>query len=320
MTRLVVVGGGHSHVEVLRQFGADPMRGVAVTLVSTGRLTPYSGMLPGLVAGHYGFDECHIDLDPLARYARAAFHQGTAAGLDPGKKQIRLDSGETIGYDVLSLDIGSTPVTRGVPGAEGCAIPAKPVERLLEGWDAVRRAAAAGTVRDIVVAGGGAAGIELALAMRHRLAAELHFASVPRMRLVTDAQRLLETYPPVLGSLMLRLLERNEVQVSLDSRVLAVEPRQLRTARRDRIAFDALFWITGAQASAWPAESGLATDARGFVLVDDALRSVSHPEVFAAGDCASQRGRRTPKSGVYAVRQGRSSRATWAPRWRAARS
>ena len=301
--RLVLVGGGHSHVEVLRRFALQPEPLLDLTLISPSPLAAYSGMLPGLVAGHYSLAETHIDLAPLARWARARFVGASVTGLDLHTRTLALADGNSEPFDLLSIDIGSTPDTTRVPGAREHAIAVRPVAAFLAEWNALRQDAAEGTVNSIAVVGGGAGGVELLLAMQHRLRSELG-ASAPRFSLVTDAPQLLPEHPPGVRARAGRLLVAREVVLHLQSRAVAVEAGTVITTHERRISVGRIVWATSAGSQSWLAESGLACDARGFVEIDDALRSNSHPFVFAAGDCATQVAHPRPKSGVFAVRQG----------------
>ncbi len=166
---LVLVGGGHSHVAVLKRFGMRPMPGVRVTLICRDVHTPYSGMLPGLVAGHYKFDDAHIDLERLCRFARARFFVDEATGLDLAGKRVLCRSRPPVPYDVLSLDIGSTP-RADVPGVAEHATRVKPIDGFLARFEALQdRVRAAGRPMRIAVVGSGAGGVEILLAIRHRL-------------------------------------------------------------------------------------------------------------------------------------------------------
>ncbi|CAI7900170.1 unnamed protein product, partial [Closterium sp. NIES-54] len=108
---LVLIGGGHSHVVVLKSFAMKPMPGVRLILVTRDVHTPYSGMLPGLVAGHYTYDDCHIDLRPLAQLTNARLLHCCASALDLDQRAVVLADGRPpIRYDVLSIDIGITPL------------------------------------------------------------------------------------------------------------------------------------------------------------------------------------------------------------------
>src|SRR6185312_3035944 len=160
---LVLLGGGHAHVHVLKSFGMRPVPGVRVTLLARDVETPYSGMLPGYVAGHYTFEECHIDLGRLARFAGARLIRDEAIGLDRPGCAVRCTAHPPIRYDLLSIDIGSTPRMDDVPGAAEYAIVVKPIDRFAERWEALLGRVGESPQLRLAVVGGGAAGVELAL-------------------------------------------------------------------------------------------------------------------------------------------------------------
>jgi len=167
---VVLVGAGHSHVTVLRMFGMKPIPGVRLTLISREVHTPYSGMLPGLIAGHYGFDDAHIDAGPLARFAGARLYQDEAVDLDLAGRYVICRRRPPIPYDLLSLNIGSTPNTADVPGASEHAIPVKPIDGFLRRFEALQARVLARKGRTAVaLVGAGAGGVELLLAVEHRL-------------------------------------------------------------------------------------------------------------------------------------------------------
>jgi selenide,water dikinase len=303
LKRLLLLGGGHSHVEVLRQFGVRPIAGVDITLVSPVRFAPYSGMLPGLIAGHYKHHECHIDLERLARFAGARFLRTLSHDVDPARREVVLAEGPTIRYDILSIDVGSTSAMAGIPGAAENAIAVRPVETLLQAWNALIERAGANGLGMLAVVGGGAAGVELLLAMQYRLA-QLFERSTVRFVLVTDTDRLLIGHDPKVHSAFERILSERQIELHFVSRIARVEPNVVVMANGQRIAADAIVWVTGAGASPRLSETGLALDTAGFIAVNEHLQSISSPAVFAAGDCATIGGYAYPKSGVYAVRQG----------------
>src|SRR5712691_1769781 len=167
---LVLVGGGHAHVHVLKRFGMRPAAGVRLTLIARDVETPYSGMLPGYVAGRYRFEQCHIDLGRLARFADARLIHDEAAGLDRAAGHVLCRGHPPIRYDFVSLDIGSTPRLDDVPGAAEHTVAVKPIADFAARWEALlQRAESQGGVR-LAIIGGGAGGVELALSARHRLA------------------------------------------------------------------------------------------------------------------------------------------------------
>lgn len=302
MKRLLLLGGGHSHVEVIRRLGLQPPRETRIILVSPDRHTSYSGMLPGFVAGHYDFHDCHIDLERLCETAGVEFRQSHATGIDPAANRVSCSDHSTLDYDLLSIDIGSTPAAHGVPGALEHAIRVKPVAAFINAWngilDAGKRDAA--PLR-IAVVGGGAGGMELALAMRFRLPAGNRDAGI---HLFTDTPAILPSHAPGVRRIFERVLKERGIAVHTQSRIVKVARGVLFPESGKPFPAAHIVWATAAGAPGWLAASGIRTDARGFVAVNDALQSLSHPRIFAAGDIAAMVNHPRPKSGVYAVRQG----------------
>src|SRR3981081_850594 len=167
---LVLVGGGHTHVHVLKSFGRKPMPGVRLTLIGRDVETPYSGMIPGFVAGHYTFDECHIDLACLCASPGERRVRGEATGIDRASRQVRLKDGPAVSYDLLSIDVGSAPNLETIPGARQWATPVKPIAEFGRHWMAfpAHMRTWLGPL-NVTVIGGGAGGVERALAIDHRL-------------------------------------------------------------------------------------------------------------------------------------------------------
>jgi selenide, water dikinase len=305
---LVLIGGGHSHVAVLKRFGMKPLPGVRLTLICRDSHTPYSGMLPGLIAGHYTFDEAHIDLGPLARFAGARFYHDEVVGLDLAEQRILCRHRPPVPYDVLSINIGSTPRTDDVAGAAGAVVPVKPISGFLARWRALEeRVQSRGKAR-VAVVGGGAGGVELVLAAQYRLRHLLGNGGSRggglEFHLFADTDDILPTHNRHVRMKFRRVLAERGVVLHLGEPVTAVDAAQLVLRDGSRHAFDEVLWVTAAGAARWLREAGLAVDQQGFVAVDDTLRSRSHPEVFAAGDIAAVLNHPRPKSGVFAVRQG----------------
>ena len=297
---LVLVGGGHSHVIVLKSFGMTPMPGVRVTVISRDIDTPYSGMLPGLIAGHYEFDDVHIDLGPLAQFAGARLYHSEAIGLDLEQKCVVCRDRPPVPYDVLSIDIGVTP-TLAVSGAADNAVSVKPISAFVERWEQLKvRARTRARVPRVGVVGAGAAGVELTLAIQYALSRR---GDHPEFHLFSSSDTVLPTHNRQTQTAFRRVLSERGVDVHLGARVNAVDQDGLTTEDGSRYELDEIVWATQAGPQAWPAHSGLAVDG-GFIRVDDTLQSTSHPQVFAAGDIASVVNHPREKAGVFAVRQG----------------
>ena len=303
MRRLVLLGGGHAHVHVLKAIGDALDPGVSVTLVTPVDRQVYSGMLPGYVAGHYPLEACGIDLLPLASRARALVVRSSASLVNPSMREVICANGEVVGYDVLSIDVGSRPFTGAVRGVDSHAVAIRPLERFAQGWEAVLARARQAGMNAVTVVGGGAGGLELAFAMDHRFRQEAG-EGAPHVRVLTDARTVVPEYPVAARGRLGRVARRRNIGLHGSSPVTEVGPDFVRVKDAIEFATDATFWVAGAAAPDFLRDSGFATDARGFLAVNDFLQSESHPEVFGAGDCATNRTSPRPKAGVFAVRAG----------------
>lgn len=292
---LLLLGGGHTHALALRRLAMAPPPGARITLVSDTAFAPYSGMLPGLVAGHYRFEETHIDLRRFCSARGVRFVEAEATGLDLAQKQVLLADRPPLSWDLLSINTGAQPELDSVPGAREFAVPVKPVGTFFRRWQTLCERLE-GRDGQILVVGGGAGSVELALAMRHRMGAG------PRITLLCGEQ-LLGAYNRGARAAVRDRLVALSVEYREHSRVSTVEQGSLTTGKGENFEFDELVWCTGVVPPAWLDASGLPLDERGFIEVEDSLQVVGRDDVFAAGDVAVQRRHPRPRAGVFAVRQ-----------------
>ena len=315
---IVLVGGGHSHVVALKSFAMNPIAGVRLTLICTDTHTPYSGMLPGYVAGHYDYDVVHIDLGTLCAFAGARFYKAEVTGIDRAAKKVRLKKVAGMGrpavdYDVLSINIGASPQVQGVVGANEFAVPVKPIAQFNERWLALLERASLSPIQQglqanaplkIAVVGAGAGGVELLLAMQYRFQTLNVDAS---FSLFTEGATILPTHNAAVQRRFVDVLAKRGVVVHLNAPVMRVTHNQLHVDRGvgwQTFDFDEVMWVTQAGGAAWLLGTGLALDSRGFIDVNDYLQSTTDANIFAAGDIANMVNHKLEKAGVFAVRQG----------------
>ncbi|MDZ8053500.1 MAG: selenide, water dikinase SelD [Aulosira sp. ZfuVER01] len=313
---LVLIGGGHSHAIVLRMFAMKPLPGVRLTLITENSDTPYSGMLPGHIAGFYSHEECHIDLRPLAQFAQAQLYIDRVVNLDLKNNKVICANRPTVDFDVLSVDIGSTPAKISVSEAAEYVIPAKPVSKLLKNWDQLVK-----TVEEhpqaaisIAIAGGGAGGVELALSMQAHLQQILQHSGALEIHLFQRDRQLMPKHHQSVRQQVQQILIKRGIKLHLGETVSQVailtqkgnqEVLQIQCESGLTVECNKIFWVTQAAAPEWLKKTELGTDEQGFILVNKTLQSQTHPYVFAAGDIATMVNYRLAKAGVFAVRQGK---------------
>src|ERR1700719_2046778 len=305
-TDIVLLGGGHAHVHVLTAFAQRPLPGVRLTLVTRDLETPYSGMLPGVIAGLYKPHEAHIDLVRLAAVTGTRLIHAEASGLDRTAKRVLLAARPPIAYDILSIDVGITPDLTSIAGAAEHGVAVKPIGAFLAKFEHLRAQCRVGEVRRIAVIGGGAGGIELVLSLRTRLRADaardgrnpdISFA------LVTD-KALLATHNARVQRAFRRHLATAGVEVHEHCAVTALKAGAIVCRDGKAMQADAVLLATNAAPPGWFAGSGLARDAGGFLAVTSTLQVANDPDIFAAGDCIGLIETPREKAGVYAVRAG----------------
>jgi len=321
--KLVLIGGGHSHAIALKLWSQQSLPSIELILISDVANTPYSGMLPGYVAGFYTYQETHINLTNLAAVSGAKLILDKAIALDLENNQVICQNHQPVSFDFLSLDIGSTPRTSQVPGASEFAIPVKPVPSFLKAWEQLLTNFKTNPQTDpqINIIGGGAGGVELAFTMHTRLQSLLGKSCQPKISVIHRNHQLLSGHNHRVSRLIPKLLQQKGINIHLNTEVLAIKKDHLLcqqnpsqdTQEQNNLTIDTdyTFWVTQADSPEWIKSSTFALDSQGFILVDDNLQSLSHPQVFATGDIATMQNYQRPKAGVFAVRQGNPLYQNW---------
>ncbi|MCP4201588.1 MAG: selenide, water dikinase SelD [bacterium] len=309
-TNLVLVGGGHSHVQVLEGFAMEPPPNTRITLIVDRPVAMYSGMVPGFVAGQYKQEELEIDVLPLARRIGARVIIARAIRIEAEEKRVVLQGRPPVPFELASINIGSTVAGLSTPGVREHAIPTRPitgfVSRLDSLFDEFRASNATECVR-IVVAGAGAGGVEVAFALDHRLR---ELGRKVDVTVIESGPEILAGYSAGMRRRAERAAGQRDIKIVAGQRIDRVEAdrvflKQAGASSKSEQPFDLLLWVTGAVSHPLFRDSNLPTDERGFVKIRSTLQLEDHDHIFAVGDCSTlTRYPRTPKAGVYAVRQG----------------
>ena len=291
---VVLIGGGHTHALVLRKWGMTPVAGARLTVINPGPTAPYSGMLPGHVAGHYSRDALDIDLVRLARFANARLIVGSAVGIDLESRHVHVDAGPPIGFDLCSVDVGITSRMPTLPGFAEHATPAKPLAGLADAWRTYLNTS--GPAR-IAVIGAGVAGVELAMAMAFALRQRNRPASIT----VLDRAKGLTALLPRSADKVRAAMSDLGVTLQENVEISKVTENGVEFTDGSQVAADFVTGTAGALPYGWVGDIGL-KQTNGFLDVSATLQT-SDPDIFAVGDCAHLAFAPRPKAGVYAVRE-----------------
>lgn len=306
---LLLIGGGHAHVQLVKMFAMQPEPGLRLTLVSDVYFAPYSGMLPGFLAGIYTWHEVHFDLARICAKAGARFVSGKAVSIDAAAKQVRLDNGATLAYDVLSVNVGSVPTLPADIDREH-TLAVKPISQFLRKWQTLLDGIAAranitenqAESGQYAVVGGGAAGFEVALILQRKLREVQPKAQV---RLFQADDRLLAAQPPRLSKLLQDKALAAGLALHLGQRIASFRDGLITSSDGLTYPCDQSIWATQAAAPPLFGASALPTDERGFLKVRRTLQAEGHDQIFGAGDCIAFPVP-LPKSGVFAVREAKT--------------
>ena len=304
--KLVLLGGGHAHMYVLKSLtwvAPQPFNEVEVTLISPYARQFHSGMLPGWVAGHYAIEQCVIPLPPLAAHADVRFHQSAATRIDFLRNLVVCGDGQEIPFDLLSIDTGPVANLAIIPGLADHAIPFRPIESFIDSYAAllgdIGRRNTRGERTRIALIGAGADGVELAMAMQYRFRNQNVGISI-----IPAAIPAHDPLPDSIGPRLTRIMRERGIVVLAGQEAAKVTPTGVQLASGAIVEAEYMIAATGVSAAAWPQLSGLITNEDGFILVNQQLQSLSHLNVFAAGDCATMEHHASTKSGVDAVKAG----------------
>jgi selenide,water dikinase len=303
---VILVGGGHSHVQVLESLAAQPLADARVTVVVDRPIAIYSGMVPGFVAGQYRASELEIDVPQLCQWAGVECIVEAVTQIDAGGRRLHLEGGSELSYELASINIGSTVAGLDLPGIRELAIPTRPIAELIRRTDDVIPSA---TQRDgsevfrILVVGGGAGGIELAFTFQERLLSA--GCRAVETRIINSGPRILAGYPAGLVRRTQRAAKRRGIEIHCNLRVQEARVGRVVLDDGNLWTCDAVLWVTGAVGHSLARDSGLPVGERGFIQTEETLQVLGHDGLFAVGDCGTLVDHPdTPKAGVYAVRQG----------------
>jgi selenide,water dikinase len=307
---LVLLGGGHANIQVLKMLAMNPIGGLRITLISDQTHSPYSGMIPGYLAGYYAYEDCHFDLRRICEELNQRFVKAKIIGIDPQRKKIQLENRAEVGYDCASINVGIAPESIANTSAEAALklIPLKPISKFIAHWDrliADLKAYKESELLQLAVVGAGAAGVEISIILKMLIDQNKWNAEVSlihRHEFLVSAKDLVaqRKLSKVLTERGIKVLQNTQALKEQENGLVLKDDKGLIEIK----SFYRVLMATQAAAPQWFERSGLPINPDGFLKVTEKLLVENETALFGAGDCIHFSPIPLKKAGVYAVRQG----------------
>ena len=296
---IVLVGGGHAHVYFIKKFAKVRNQGVRVKLISPSKKQYYSGMASAFIEDIYNEDEISFDLPKLCEKSGIDFIEGCVGKIDKSGQKVFLENGDSISFDILSLNIGSQVAGQSLDGIQEYGLTVKPLTNLLKIKSTLQNMATKSL--DVVIIGAGAAGVEMGLAIRSysdKMGGNIN------IRIVNSGQYILKDYKDSVSKKVLDRLSKSKIELCLNERIISASENVVVTQNHNKFSFDLLILASGTAASSSIKKSGFRVDEKGYMLINPYLQSVDHPYIFGVGDCvAFEDYSYVKKVGVYAIKE-----------------
>ncbi|NDV27861.1 NAD(P)/FAD-dependent oxidoreductase [Desulfovibrio sp. JC010] len=299
MGELILAGAGHAHMLLMEAIPEIIADGHRVTVIGPDERHYYSGMGPGMLGGAYGPDEISFPVKSMVESRGGNFIFGRVARIDPHKRLVFLEAGPEVPYDVLSCNLGSY-VPSGFAGGDSTDVyTVKPIQNLLQARMRIQEIGLERPVR-IGICGGGPAALEVAGNALAAAEEQGYFGA--KVRIFTGSA-FLRNQPDRVRRLALKSLNKRGIDIVQGSYVERVATGSVILQNGQHYEQDIIFLALGVKPSSVFTASELPTGKDGGLMVNRYLQSISHPEIFAGGDCICFEPSPLDKVGVYAVRQ-----------------
>ncbi len=292
--RLLLVGAGHAHIEVLRSMKEQPIQHVDVCLISPSEHFYYSGMISGYVEGIYSLEEVRVDVKRLAHEAGVHFIRKRASRVYPNFKKLFCQGGAVYPFDLISFDIGAKSQPGQLVSSPEYSHMNDPNKKMVEQIEELRQ-----TSQPLIV-GGGAAGCEVALALQAYKARN----KIPGQVRLVSSSSVLNSISKRTAKKLRSIMESKGIQVWEQERAEVMYDDYIMTSANNKIRHTGVLWLGGPLADPLFEASGIKVDEKGFPFVTDTLQFTDYEFIFGAGDCVTlETYPNVDKSGVHAVKQ-----------------